>query len=144
MPGFPASILHALGENLVGQSEMGENPYESPKVEQSPPQRTRKKRRRSIGLQILLVNSVLVLLFPPTCCPCGFGPIGFLVQPYLVLLGFPTILVGFIVPNAVSEHPGLFLVAYLVNMVVVSYLMGRLVSLFFGSSRQVPDGDTSK
>ncbi len=107
---------------------MVENPYESPKSELASGGKTAARRAKSFGLSILAINSFLVFLAPPTCCPCGLGPIGFLIQPYLLLLGFPTILIGLISPEAVRGNPAPFLIAYIINMAFVSYLLGHFAS----------------
>ncbi len=66
-------------------------------------------------------------MFPPTCCPCGFGPIGFLIQPYLILLGLPTILVPFVFPTVREDHVQLLMVAHIINFVLLSYVAEKLL-----------------
>lgn len=70
---------------------MIENPYDSPHAELSASAVPSPTGSRGVRLSVFFVNCFLLLLFPPTCCPCGFGPIGFIIQPYLILLGCPTI-----------------------------------------------------
>jgi len=60
---------------------MDENPYQTPSGEPfvsvaSPPAGC-----RGVRLSVFFLNCFLLVLFPPTCCPCGFGPIGFLPIP---------------------------------------------------------------
>jgi hypothetical protein len=115
---------------------MCENPYESPHSEPaastttpSPPS------SRRIRLSVFFANCLLLVLFPPICCPCGFGPIGFLVMPYMMLLGFPTIVFGFLAPDVIVTNRAGFFAAYIVNYVVVSYLIGELAGRVYCRKR---------
>lgn len=117
---------------------MATNPYESPSVSESAPAPLASAGGRRVRLSVFFVNCFLLLLFPPTCCPCGFGPIGFLVQPYVILLGFPTILVGFVAPGTIQSHPVAFISAYIVNAVTVSYVMGEFAGRLFCRKRTSP------
>ena len=100
-------------------------------------------------LSVFFANCLLLVLFPPICCPCGLGPVGFIVLPYMLLLGCPTILFGFAAPEAIEANRGLFFAAYIVNYVVMSYVVGEFAGWWFGG-RQVPqavagdDGGCSK
>jgi len=115
---------------------MCENPYESPHVEPaasiitpSPP------ASRGVRLSVFFANCLLLVLFPPGCCPCGLGPIGFLFQPYMMLLGVPTIVFGFLAPDVIVTNRAGFFTAYIVNYVVMSYLMGELAGRIYGRKR---------
>jgi hypothetical protein len=112
---------------------MGENLYDSSSTnsELNLAGRPRRIPSRGVRLSDFFAHCFLLFLFPPTCCPCGFGQIGFIIQPYLLLLGFPTILVGYIAPSVVDSQRGLFLAAYIANYVSVSYLIGELAGRLF-------------
>ncbi len=71
---------------------------------------------------------VLLGLFPPTCCPCGLGPIGFLIQPYLMLLGTPAIFLPLVFPQMRTGNELTFLSLYVTNYVLLSYGLGVLVN----------------
>lgn len=104
---------------------MDDNPYETPQAPLTslvaPP-----PRRRNWGLHFVLVNAVLLLLFPPIGCPCCYGALAYVILPYWMALGFPTILAGWIAPEATRAAPGAFLAAFIVNVVLVSYFVGRI------------------
>ncbi len=117
---------------------MIENPYESPHAEPSASAVPSPAGSRSVRLSVFFVNCFLLVLFPPTCCPCGFGPLGFIIQPYLMLLGFPTVLLGFLAPDAINANRAAFFAAYIVNYVVVSYLIGELAGRLCCRKRPSP------
>jgi hypothetical protein len=117
---------------------MIENPYESPHAETSVSAAPSSAGSRRVRLSVFFVNCSLLLLFPPTCCPCGFGPIGFIIQPYLILLGFPMILLAFVAPDAMAANRAAFFAAYIVNYVVVSYLIGELAGRLCCRKRASP------
>jgi hypothetical protein len=117
---------------------MVENPYETPHAEPSASVvgKSQPAGNRRIRLSVFFANCLLLVLFPPTCCPCGLGPIGFLALPYMLLLGCPTILFGFLAREAIETHREVFFAAYIVNYVVMSYLVGEFAGWLFGR-RQV-------
>ena len=121
----PVFLGHGRVKCWAGRA-MIENPYESPHAEPSASAVPSPAGSRSVRLSVFFVNCFLLVLFPPTCCPCGFGPLGFIIQPYLMLLGFPTVLLGFLAPDAINANRAAFFAAYIVNYVVVSYLIGEL------------------
>lgn len=106
---------------------MDDNPYESPDAEAPAPVVSGHGGSRRVRLSVFFANCFLLLLFPPTRCPCWAGPIGFMIQPYLLVLGLPTILVAYLVPDVIESHRGAFFTAYIVNYVAVSYLIGEMV-----------------
>jgi hypothetical protein len=67
-----------------------------------------------------------------------FGPIGFIIQPYLILLGFPMILLAFVAPEAMAANRAAFFAAYIVNCVVVSCLIGELAGRLCCRKRASP------
>jgi CDP-diglyceride synthetase len=110
---------------------MVENPYEPSRVASSPPTALSSGSRK-IRMSVFLANCFLLLLFPPICCPCGLGPIGFILQPYLLLLGVPTVLFGFLAPATVETYRATFLCVYIVNYVIVSYIVGEFAGRILG------------
>jgi len=124
---------------------MTENPYETPHAEPSASAvgKPQPAGNRRIRLSVFFANCLLLVLFPPTCCPCGLGPIGFLALPYMMLLGFPTILFGFLAMDTVETHRGAFFAVYIVNYVAMSYLVGEFAGWLFGRRqvRQTVSGD---
>jgi len=115
--------------------EMDENPYQTPTGEPSVSVASSGAGCRGVRLSVFFLNCFLLVLFPPTCCPCGFGPIGFIIQPYVILLGCPTILLGFIAPDVVETHRAAFFTAYIINFVVVSYLIGEFAGRLWSRKR---------
>lgn len=67
------------------------------------------------------------------------GPVGFIVLPYMMLLGFPSILLGYLLPdsNGASQH--VFLVADIVNYVLMSYLVGEFAGRLFPRGERSSD-----
>ncbi len=129
------------GGKQSADSAIMENPYEPPRSQPSaPPKPSQQTGSRPIRLSVFLAHCLLLVLFPPGCCPCGFGPIGFLFLPYMLLLGFPAIILGFVVPDVMRTIPATFLVAYIVNYVVMSYLIAELAGRYFGR-KQIPETD---
>jgi CDP-diglyceride synthetase len=110
---------------------MVENPYEPSRVASSPTTALSSGSRK-IRMTVFFANCFLFLLFPPICCPCGLGPIGFILQPYLLLLGVPTVLFGFLAPETVATYRATFLCVYIVNYVIVSYIVGGFAGRLFG------------
>lgn len=106
------------------------NPYTPPvsPLVSKPVQVIRGTPSGRVRLSVFFANCGLLLIFPPVCCPCGLGPIGFIVQPYFMLMGCPTILAAFFVPSIVDSHRSLFLAAYLANYVIAAYLIGEITS----------------
>ena len=127
---------------------MSKNPDETPEVEVPLPQREETKPRWNLGLRIALLNAFLVLVFPPYCKPLplfyGLDAVGACLAPYLLLLGLPTTLAILISPNLVREYPHAFLATYIVNMVVVSYLLGRCAAWRIEMVRKRSIRDPSK
>jgi hypothetical protein len=142
----PADLSHrAATRSCIERSEMAENPYQSPATKPTAGRRKPAKSRWSLGVRVLVVNSLLLFLVAPIGCPCWLGPIGFIIQAYLLLLGIPVILFA----PAFGDHQDIFLVAYIVNVAVVSYLMGYAFSFFVPAWRKrrrqgadLPDGNT--
>ncbi len=125
----------------MAEIAMMKNPYEPPRSQPSTvPGPSRQTGSRRIRLSVFLAHCLLLVLFPPGCCPCVFGLIGFLFLPYMLLLGLPTILLGFVVPDMVVTHRAMFFAAYIVNYVMVSYLIGEWAGRFF-CRKQVPETD---
>jgi hypothetical protein len=77
------------------------------------------------------------MAFSPFCCPCGFGPIGFLVQPYMMLLGLPSILLPVALPQLHESNPPLTISLYVINVVLLSYLLGHWVDLYLRRRRSL-------
>lgn len=94
------------------------------------------KDGRNARLSVFAFNIVLVLLFPPICCPCGLGILGLLIQPYMLLLAFPPILAPMLGADLHGDNRAAFLAIYLTNYVVVAYLMGELVGRLVARRRQ--------
>lgn len=109
---------------------VNQNPYEPSLAASSPPVDLSRAGGRGVRLSVFFANCLLLLLFPPICCPCGLGPFGFVVLPYMMLLGFPTVLSGYAVAGDDASR-GVFLCAYVVKYVVVSYLTGVLAGRAF-------------
>ena len=86
---------------------------------------------------ILGFNTVLLGLFPPTCCPCGLGFLGFIIQPYMVLLGIPSIFIPFAMPQMRTGNEVMFLSLYVTNYVMLSYGLGVLVDRWRQRKRQI-------
>jgi|GEM_PF-4996165 len=89
-----------------------------------------------VRLSVFAGHIVLLLMFPPTCCPCGFGPIGFLIQPYLILLGLPTILVPLLFPAIREDHIQLMMIAYIINFVLLSYVVGEFAGKWYATNNR--------
>ncbi len=128
---------------------MTENPYEPPQSPSRNPIVSERKTparqaSRSVRLSVFLTHCLFLVLFPPGCCPCGFGMIGFLFQPYMILLGMPTILLAFLFPDLLGENRAIFFAAFIANYVVMSYLIGEWAGRIFGRKPVLePDvGDT--
>ena len=61
----------------------------------------------------------------------------------MILLGFPTIIFGFLASDAIATNRETFFAAYIVNYVVMSYVIGELAGRLFGGKRgpQTVSGD---
>lgn len=76
------------------------------------------------ALTAVLVNSLLmVIAFTPVCLVL-YRCIA--LQWYFHIIGFPTSLAISISPDSVRSYPHVFMVAYIVNIVAVSYIFGHL------------------
>jgi hypothetical protein len=96
-------------------------------VQPSVPRRPR-KRFPKLGLPLVVVGAFLMVLSVSKEGPSEFAAFNALVGGYLSVLGFPTTLLVYFCPNVVHENPTAFILAYVVNFVVVSYLLGEFVS----------------
>lgn len=103
------------------------NPYESTKTAHLQLNAKPAAGSMRIRLGVLAFNSILLGLFPPTCCPCGLGPIGFIIQPYMFLLGLPSIFLPIALPQLRTGNELTFLSIYVTNYIVMSYGLGVLV-----------------
>lgn len=59
----------------------------------------------------------------------------FLLMPYMMLLAFPTIVFGFLAPEVIVTNRAGFFAAYIVNYVVVSYMIGELAGRVYCRKR---------
>ena len=109
---------------------MTTNADQTPKIESSALHSTAAKQRWTPGLRVVLVNSLLFVLL---CVP-GFLPLYRCrwLESYFLVIGFPTTLAILISPDTVHGHPHAFVMAYIVNIVVVSYLLGQSGSWLIG------------
>lgn len=104
------------------------NPYESPaNVEPLLLNADSDGGSRPVRLGILAFNTILLGLFPPTCCPCGLGPLGFILLPYMLVLGMPSIFLPFAFPQMRDGSESIFLSIYVTNYVLLSYGLGVYV-----------------
>jgi hypothetical protein len=115
-----------------------ENPYQSP-VSAPYARRTGRDARGSpvVRLGVVGFHVFLLMAFSPFCCPCGFGPIGFLIQPYMMLLGLPSILLPVALPQLHESNPPLTMSLYVINVVLLSYLLGHWVDLYLRGRRSL-------
>lgn len=105
-----------------------QNPYDAPTSAELPvPAAAPATGSVRTRMGVLGCNTVLLVLFPPTCCPCGLGPIGFIVQPYMLLLGFPSIFAPLAIPHLRTASELAFLSLYVINYVLMSYGLGVIV-----------------
>ena len=112
------------------------NPYEST-LSARHSQRSARNAPGSplVRMGVVGLNTFLLIAFSPFCCPCGFGPIGFLIQPYMMLLGFPSIVLPIALPQLHEANPLLTLSLYVTNFLLLSYLLGHWVDHYLRGRR---------
>jgi len=107
-------------QNCIGANrgvEMGEI-NNAPLSVQPPESQTTTKRSLSFGVVFVIVNAV-VLMCVIVQKFCGDWAAG-----YLLVFGFPTSLYLMVSPDIFQQHKTVFLVFFIVNYAIVSYLFG--------------------